>query len=116
MADTQAVLKNDAWLKFLNKTRKNLKNVFPLLRVAVNTVGHRDINDHFRQERSPKGKWQRWSTATRESYARQGKSGNKILQDSGIHNYGKGKIPQREFMWLSGKAKVKILKIIMEKL
>lgn len=43
---------------------------------------YRNILDHFSKETGPKGKWTTWSKLYAERMAKQGKGGNKILQDT----------------------------------
>lgn len=37
------------------------------------------------------------------------------IEYAGKHNYGKGRIPQREFMWLSDKTQSDILELVLNK-
>ena len=95
-----------------------------------------DIMDHFDKERGPTSPWDPWSERYLKFLIRQGKSGNKILHDSGDlrkgwipmeyrtfkegiawfnpveyagkHDRGEGGVPKREFTWLSRKAIRKI--------
>jgi len=101
----------------------------------LSAIVYRDLIDHFDQESGPSGPWKPWSDSYSRFMASLGKSGNKILQDTGRlrnafkptnvrntsdgilwfndattpngypyafgHNYGFGRVPQREFMWLS---------------
>lgn len=131
MADGQVVLKADAWNKYLIKSGKTLKNIFPVLSVAVNTIGHADIMSHFKQERSPIGRWAPLKSRRGKPLQDTGKLRGSILPArrvgrnsaliiantdyAGFHNKGTGRIPQREFMWFSKAALAKMLKMIMRK-
>lgn len=92
----------------------------------------RDIMDHFKNEEGPNGKWQPWSRVYAAHLEKIGRSGNKILQFSGLlrqsfqpnnvkkvddglmwfntapysarHDEGLDGMPQRQFMWLSKSA------------
>ena len=58
---------------------KHKKSVAKILSPVV----VKDIDAHFQKEEGPKGTWQRWAPATVKAYARTGKSGNKVLSDTG---------------------------------
>lgn len=101
----------------------------------LSSIVYRDIIDHFSQESGSDGPWKPWSDRYAAFMASIGKSGNKILQDTGrlrqafqpsnvrstsdgllwfnpaktssgfpyaaAHDEGGGRLPQRQFMWLS---------------
>lgn len=136
MAETEVKLDTKAWNSLLNKIGSKLKNVYPELRAATNTFGFKDIIEHFKQERGPAGRWARLKYRKGKALQDTGRLRNSLLPGSGMqervgnnavllftnveyagtHNYGKGKIPQREFMWLSSNAQEQILNYIMNKL
>lgn len=68
-----------AFNKNLHKISTKSKSFSDLLSVIV----FKDVIDHFENETGSKGKWKPWSVTYRERMAKIGKSGNKILQDSG---------------------------------
>lgn len=104
----------------------------------LSSIVYRDIIDHFSTESGPDGPWKPWSDRYQAFMADIGKSGNKILQDTGrlrnsfkptnvrstsegllwfndaklpngypyafAHDVGYGRVPQRQFMWLSNQA------------
>lgn len=118
----------------------------------MSAVVFSDVMDHFSKEQGSESKWKEWSYLYDRAMARRGRSGNKILQDSGqlrqhfkpgsnrlvnegilwynnaktksgapyayYHNDGIGKMPTRDFMWLSDKAisklEVELLQYLME--
>jgi len=62
-------------------TKKNLQRlVKPLSAVVV----FPDIMDHFAKELGPDGKWSSWSANYALKLRKQGKGGNRILQDTGF--------------------------------
>lgn len=132
-------IEDTQWRKFFKLSTKNVKrNSFKFLKVAYNTIGFRDIINHFIKERAPRGRWVRSERAKRE--------GGKTLQDTGnlrksfspnntrkvgnkgllifnnanysaIHDRGsrKNNIPQREFMYFTDRALSRMAKIFLDK-
>jgi phage gpG-like protein len=131
MAQSEVKLNSKEWNKLINKISKNLKNIVPILKPAVNVFGFKDINDHFQREQNPKGRWAKLKYRKgkplqdtgnlRNSFLparRQGRDAVLMINNApyaGIHNYGKGRM-HREFMWLSQGAQENILNYIMNKL
>lgn len=108
----------------------------------LSAIVYADVINHFQQEQGSEGPWAKWSQGYREQMKKKGRSGNKILQDTGRlrqnfspsknrktssgilwfnnakskdgrpyaaeHDQGFGRIPKRDFMWLSDGALEKI--------
>lgn len=119
----------------------------------LSAIVYADINRHFEEEKGSQGPWTKWSKMYRDKMKKEGRAGNKILQDSGRlrnnfspsknrktssgilwfnnaktkdgrpyaaeHDDGIGRLPKRDFMWLSDGALEKItdqtLKFLIEK-
>lgn len=136
---TRAVLKDEAWKKFLIEIKGEIKNPIPILRSAYNTIGFKDIIKHFQAEMGPNGKWQRSQRAIKE--------GGQTLQDtgnlkknflptnskrynkdailifnnapySGVHDTGSAKrsLPQRKFMYFTNKAMDRIAEMFLDQI
>ena len=98
----------------------------------------KDVLEHFRDQAGPSGAWKPLSPITIKR-RREGGGGAKILMDKGLlrnsiqpsagedfarvgtnvfyapqHQFGTGRVPQREFLWLSDVAKDKITRMIGE--
>ena len=130
MANTEVKLDSKEWNKLFDKINKNLKNINPILKESVNVFGFKDINDHFRREANPNGKWAplkyrkgkplQDTGNLRNSFLPARAQGNNAVlminnaDYAGKHNYGKGRM-HREFMWLSQSAQEQILDYVMEK-
>lgn len=86
------------WRSFLSGLVSRANKADELLKRAFMTHGFQDIQDHFRQEEGPDGKWQRRAPSTQQMYAniREGRwkppagtragsydPGNKVLQLTG---------------------------------
>jgi len=94
-----------------------------------------DVKDHFKNEKGPDSRWKKSLRAKLQ--------GGKTLRDTGEmfnsimsslkvgkdyavigtnkeyaprHNFGKGKLPKRQFMWLSDEAGDKIIRIFMQEI
>lgn len=123
--------------KVLNKSKK-IKNQRKSLLARLAVLGFKDIQEHFKEEKGPDGLWKKLSAAA-IARRKGGGGGAKILQDTGrlrnsltpsigkrfflkdqvtiftpldyaeTHNKGKGRIPQRKFMYISkgGMEKIK---------
>jgi phage gpG-like protein len=50
---------------------------------GVSAFVFQDVMAHFEDEKGPDGKWAKWSKSYKEHMRKQGKAGNKILQDTG---------------------------------
>lgn len=78
---------NDRKLKkFFKKIEKNVDEISDHGKVfwgALQAVALKDVINHFEKETGPKKKWAKWSDLYAAHMAKAGKSGNKILQDSG---------------------------------
>ncbi len=81
MANKNAKLDDKKWQAFLRKIKGKL-NTDALEKVSSPIV-YTDVIKHFEQERGFKGKWKRWSIGYAKHMAKKGKSGNKVLQDTG---------------------------------
>lgn len=71
---------------FLDGLDRGLKGVSSARKAYGGFIGKivfADVLDHFEKERGPDGKWKRWSDLYRERMVKQGKGGNRLLQDSG---------------------------------
>lgn len=77
------------WLSKTDKLRGIFRDKPALLKAAFSIAGFRDIQDHFRNEEGPSGRWQARKDSTQKSYAQRGKTNaryspsNKILQLTG---------------------------------
>lgn len=125
--DYKAFLEEVSKLVKLSKNRKGLNK-----KIAV--VMQRDVQKHFEDEQSPHGKWIGLKPMTIIK-----KGSSKILQDTRrllssisvdsnnnkaetgtnviyakTHNYGRGRIPQREYMWLSQEAEDRIVNTVVD--
>ena len=49
----------------------------------MGTIVYRDVIRHFERQEGPDGPWQQWSNSYRRQMWRDGKLGNKILQNTG---------------------------------
>lgn len=125
------------WDNFIKQVDANVKDPKPLLKLAFNTAGFRDVIKHFQGEQSPEGTWKKSKRAIEQ--------GGQTLQDTGrlrggfqpgniknqgknaivffnpvpyggIHDEGTKTIPQREFMWLSDSAQEEMLNIMLDQL
>ncbi len=142
--------------EFLNQIDSRLKNIKGGKKEytgLLSAIVYADIIKHFEDELGSGGPWKAWSTSYKEQMDKDGKGGNKILQDTGrlrqnfkpskvrrvnqgflwfndaqtkngfpyaaAHDQGGGKLPMRDFMWLSNEAMDKIevqtLQFILEK-
>ena len=78
--------KDEQLKKALNGLSKNLQSVKdgkPKFLALMSSVVFRDVQDHFKKEEGPGGKWQHWSFFHTVNMERIGKGGNLILQDNG---------------------------------
>jgi phage gpG-like protein len=74
------------WTDFLTGTLGRLKDVSKLIIAAAQMFAFGDINQHFRDEHGPDGKWKPRLASTDAAYDRRGgkyRSTNKILQLTG---------------------------------
>ena len=121
----------------LDKIINNLKDKLPFHKKALIFM-RQDILRHFDEKKGSKGSWQSVSKPYALYKSKKGKNPSNILQFSGqlrqsisefqrasedeasigtnkvygpTHQYGRGNIPQREFLWLSVDAKDKIIEI-----
>lgn len=86
MAEKVAVFRDKKLRNFLKKMDKNASKIKGRHRdfvVLLSSLVFQDIDDHFRKEQGPKGKWKKWSSSYASFMDKIGKSGNLILQDSG---------------------------------
>lgn len=70
-------------LKNLSTNLKYVKDGHKKFLGLMSSVVWGDIDDHFKKEQGPDGKWQHWSFTHTLNMEREGKGGNLILQDSG---------------------------------
>jgi len=114
------------------RVRANLRNAKPVMD-TIGAIGFKHIDDHFRKEEGPRGKWQSLKKSTIRQRRKRG-GGAKILQDSGrmrgatnfkgkkrhvllfnkvkyahYHHDGKG-VPKRRFMWIDNKTRRRMAK------
>lgn len=82
----EAELKDQNVINMLNQMRTGIKKIdqrndryIGLLSALV----FRDIQEHFKNEEGPDGKWTAWSAVYSMHMAKIGKSHNKFLQDTG---------------------------------
>lgn len=68
MADAELTLDNMAWRRMLGGLEKQPSRANELLRAVFNVYGFADINDHFRNEEGPDGKWPKRSPVTQAIY------------------------------------------------
>lgn len=76
----------NVWAKRLSNKAKQIRNNRRQLMARLAVLGFKDVQDHFRKEMGPTGKWQKLSPVTLER-RRKGKEiskGFKILQDTGF--------------------------------
>ena len=89
--DLRATFKDKRLRKFLSQLDKNSKSIRKRRKdyaVALSANVFEDIMNHFEREEGPKVKWVSWSNTYQKRMDRQGKGGNKILQDSGTLRKG----------------------------
>lgn len=127
-------------IALIQKIIKNSKNIDEKSEKYVgllSAIVFQDLIDHFEKEAGPNGRWPAWGPKYAAIMAKKGKSGNKLLQDSGTlkggwapanyrtvsdgivwfnrvrygkrHNEGIG-VKKRQFAWLSGFAIEKLEK------
>lgn len=133
---SQVTFDTQEWDSLFRSIEKNATDPKPVLRLAFDTRGFRDVITHFQQETGPDGAWKRSKRAELQS--------GQTLQDTGrlrggflpgnIQNHGKNgvvfynNVPyavyhdegrgnhKREFMWLSGEAQEDMLNIILDQI
>lgn len=84
--DLESALDDNTVQKFLKTVQKRFGDVSKGNRVVANMIYprvFRDVIQHFKDEKGPDGQWTAWSDAYAEHMARIGKSGNRLLQDTG---------------------------------
>lgn len=133
MADTKVKLDSKHMSRYIKGMGVKLKNVHAQLKVGANTFGFSDIMKHFRDEQSSFGGWAPLKSRDGKPLQDTGTLRNSLMPSSGItkkvdsssvllftnvkyagkHNRGEGRIPQREFMWLSSNAQENILNLVM---
>jgi len=127
MSEKELVLDAKEWDEFFRKLKGNTAKAAKFLKVAASTEGFRDIVDHFDKESGPGGGWKELKVPRSGKILQlTGRLRQSILPESGgvreagdqavimysnviygrTHDQGDPgrNIPQREFMWLSGKA------------
>lgn len=68
--------------KLIDKV-KEVKDGGRAIGMALSAVVFRDIMEHFEREEGPDGAWKPWSDIYADHMRKVGKSGNKLLQDTG---------------------------------
>lgn len=145
MANFTVEVRNEEILKAFDRLNKRLTNMKPILD-KVSAEMFTDVQDHFSKEVGPKNsKWPELSDKTLARRRKEGK-GAKILQDTGRlknsfshsanktsavlindatnkgdlygakHNFGLGRMPKREFMYLSDKAERNIISMMLDEI
>lgn len=71
------------FLNNLNKRIKHIKGGNKQYAGLISSIIYKDIINHFEDESGRDGKWEKWSLSYAIKMKEKGKSGNKILQDSG---------------------------------
>lgn len=74
------------WDNFIRHIDEKVKEPTKLLRSVMFTWGFKDLDEHFRNEQGPDGRWQPRKESTNRAYDQLGgkyRSSNKILQLSG---------------------------------
>lgn len=120
----------------LRNLRSKISNLSPFYKKAA-ILMKADILRHFQSEEGPKGSWEKLTKTYEKRKLLKGK--NHILQFSGrlrgsidakdmsdnasvgtniqygtTHQFGKGRIPARPFLWLSTDALEKIMNVMKE--
>jgi phage gpG-like protein len=138
MSDTTVELDSKEWDDYLKQVGKKLEDSTNDLKVAVNIFGFKDIQEHFHSESGPNGGWEPLKYRKGKILQDTGTLRNSLLPGGGLsseaknevlmfvagpasvyagtHNYGRGAIPQREFMWLSENAQEQILNYVMNEI
>ncbi len=83
--EAQVTFDSSAWEDLLKQVDKKWKAVYARREFAelISIIVYGDIISHFDAEMGPKSKWTAWSKAYSEHMSKIGKSGNKLLQDTG---------------------------------
>ncbi len=84
--DVKVVLKAKRAQKAIRSLSDNIKKYKDKDREIwqlMQTIAFASTAKHFEREKGPKNKWESWSTVYAARMAKLGKSGNKILQDTG---------------------------------
>lgn len=121
------------FIKKVNELVAKVKQPEKMLRTIVLPLMYQDVMAHFKNEQGPTGPWQRLSAKTlkrrgdnarilqdtgvlRGSFQRgvEGTTGNLAFIGSAVgysptHQFGRGNIPARPFLWLSDDAKQRII-------
>lgn len=72
--------------KFFKNFEENLESIKDGKRQflgLLSAIVYKDVVNHFEKQEGPEGKWTPWSDIYKQHMKAIGKSGNKILQDSG---------------------------------
>lgn len=80
---SEVILQDAKVRKFINDKIKKIDGLEKALGGLISSVVSRDVDDHFRYEQGPNGRWRAWSTIYTEYMKRRKRGGNKILQDTG---------------------------------
>lgn len=136
MADAEFKFESEEWSRIIKRIRRKWDDIRKRKEFGgiVSIAAYKNIDQHFKDESGPDGKWQKWSTAYENHLKKIGRGGNKILQfkgnlrksilpengkfrsnASGVllysaipyanrHDEGTDGMPQRKFMWVSDKA------------
>lgn len=93
------------WRRFARTILLNNGNKANLLRLAFNTDGFKDIDDHFRKEEGPKGKWKKRKASTQKRYAKIGSGQWKTPKFASRAGFN----PSNKLLQMSGKLRGSIL-------
>lgn len=121
----QVEIEMDALKKRMQKMRDNLTNPSPTMQ-KISTMMFKDVMDHFGKEQGDKGAWVPLKYRKGKALQDTGRLRNSITprntKDEAVvgtnviyaatHNYGRGAIPQRKFLWLSKNMTDEIMKIV----
>lgn len=87
MADvTVAEFDNSEVIEFIKNLDRRLKDVEGGRKKYVgllSAIVYADVINHFQKQEGSGGPWQKWSKEYKEYMEKEGKGGNKILQDTG---------------------------------
>lgn len=135
----EAILDTSEWDTFLAELSGRYKKAAEYLKLAVETKGRADVLDHFRKAEGPSGPWpKRKNNAdpTRALLVLTGRLRGSILpsgSEGGVRILGKdavmlfsaveysrahdqgipGRLPKREFMWLSKEGQDSVGKVFL---
>ena len=93
------------FLNNINSKLKNIKDGKKEYTGLLSSIVYEDVKRHFEDEQGSKGPWKKWSKLYKEQMEKQGKGGNKILQDNGRlrNNFKPSKVKKTNsgFLWFN---------------